>query len=184
LFAYPSVAIERPELPKPPTKKSENNPNEQGKASNASYKMEGEMHYSCSGKSGHRIRGTAAADKFWVRLLSGWFKLNPSRLFMVETLALFVIFAGVFGTLVYRIGRPNRYAQRTNQEFEEDAKKGSLLGAVVIGLERSLRRREADSMIERIIDKDAHVWLVNRRKIPSENRCGRTYLLAKQDLRP
>jgi len=68
---------------------------------------------------------------------------------MVETLALFVNFAGVFGTLVYRIDRPNRYAQRTNQEVEEDAKKGSLLGAVVIGPERSLRRREADYMIER-----------------------------------
>ena len=37
LFAYPSVAIQRPELPKPPTKKSENNPDEQGKTSNASY---------------------------------------------------------------------------------------------------------------------------------------------------
>ncbi|MGB9430634.1 MAG: hypothetical protein WBQ89_00200 [Candidatus Acidiferrum sp.] len=60
---------------------------------------------------------------------------------MVETLALFVILAGVFGTLVYMIGRPNRYAQMTNEEFEEDAKKGSLLGAFVIGLEGRLQDR-------------------------------------------
>jgi hypothetical protein len=56
----------------------------------------------------------------------------------VESLAIFVILAGVFGMLIDRIARPNRYAQMTNEEFEQDAKKGSLLGAVVIGLERSL----------------------------------------------
>jgi len=76
---------------------------------------------------------------------------------MTDTLATFFIVAGVIGALIYAIGRPNRYSKMTDEEFEEDAKKGSLLGAVVIGLERSLRRREAEYMIEEKlrIDKDA-----------------------------
>lgn len=76
---------------------------------------------------------------------------------MTDTVATFLIVAGVIGALIYVIGRPNRYSKMTDEEFEEDAKKGSLLGAVVIGLERSLRRREAEYMIEEKlrIDKDA-----------------------------
>ena len=76
---------------------------------------------------------------------------------MTETLAILVILAAVFGTLIYLMGRPSRYSQMTDQEFEEDAKKESLLGAAVIGFERSLRRREADYIIEEKlrIDKDA-----------------------------
>jgi hypothetical protein len=76
---------------------------------------------------------------------------------MTDTLATFVMVTGVIGALIYVIGRPNRYCKMTGEEFEEHAKKGALLGAVVIGLERSLRRREAEYMIEEKlrIDKDA-----------------------------
>jgi len=73
---------------------------------------------------------------------------------MAETLFIFLIVAGAIGALIYVIGRPNRYSKITDEEFEADAKKGSLLGAVVIGLERSLRRREADYMIEEKLRKD------------------------------
>lgn len=75
----------------------------------------------------------------------------------METLATFLIVAGAIGALIYVIARPNRYSKMTEQEFEEDAKKGSLLGAAVIGLERSLRPRETDYLIEEKlrIDKDA-----------------------------
>jgi hypothetical protein len=76
---------------------------------------------------------------------------------MAETLLILLIVTGAIGALLYVIVRPNRYSKMTEVEFEEDTKKGSLLGAAVIGLERSLRRREAEYMIEEKlrIDKDA-----------------------------
>jgi hypothetical protein len=43
---------------------------------------------------------------------------------------------------------PNRYARMSDQEFEEHTKKSSVLGAAVMGMERALRRREADFVIE------------------------------------
>ncbi|MFI5098691.1 MAG: hypothetical protein ACHQT6_12030 [Candidatus Acidiferrales bacterium] len=76
---------------------------------------------------------------------------------MAETLIIILILAGAMGTLIYVLGRPSRYSRMTDEEFEADAKKGSLLGAAVIGLERSLRRREADYVIEQKlrVEKDA-----------------------------
>lgn len=76
---------------------------------------------------------------------------------MTDTLVFVLIIALAVGALIYAIGRPNRYSKMTDEDFEEDAKKGSLLGSVVIGLERSLRRREADYVIEQKlrIEKDA-----------------------------
>ena len=58
---------------------------------------------------------------------------------------------------MYVIVRPNQYSKITEEEFEKDTKRDSLQGAVVIGLEHSLRRREAEQMIEEKlrIDKDA-----------------------------
>ena len=45
----------------------------------------------------------------------------------------------------------------SDEEFEEDTKRGSVLGSVVIGMERALRRREADLVIkEKLrVEKDA-----------------------------
>jgi len=76
---------------------------------------------------------------------------------MAAILTVILIVGGAIGALIYMIGRPNRYSKMTDQEFEEDAKRGSILGAVVIGLEHSLRRREAEYMIDEKlrIDKDA-----------------------------
>src|SRR5271165_7072265 len=64
---------------------------------------------------------------------------------------------GLIGGLIYGMASPNRYAKMTDQEFEEDTKKSSVLGAAVIGMERALRRREADFVIEQKlrIEKDA-----------------------------
>jgi len=84
------------------------------------------------------------------------FQADVSGVSKAETLVPSLVSAGVIGTLIYRMGRPNRYAGLTEEEFEQNAGKGSHLGAVVIGFERPLCRREADSIIEQTlrIEKD------------------------------
>jgi hypothetical protein len=76
---------------------------------------------------------------------------------LTETLTVILIVAGAIGALGYVISRPSHYSKMTEGEFEADTKRSSILGAVVIGLERSLRRREAEYMIEEKLrnDKDA-----------------------------
>ncbi len=76
---------------------------------------------------------------------------------MLGDIIIFLMVAGLIGGLIYVMASPNRYAKMTDQEFEEDTKKGSALGATVIGMERALRRREADFVIEQKlrIEKDA-----------------------------
>lgn len=83
--------------------------------------------------------------------------MQSEAILLAEILTVILILGGAIGALVYVIGRPNRYSKMTDEEFEEDAKRGSILGAVVIGLEHSLRRREAEYMIEEKlrVDKDA-----------------------------
>jgi hypothetical protein len=56
--------------------------------------------------------------------------------------------AGLIGGLIYVVASPNRYSKMTDEEFEEDTKRSSVLGSVVIGMERALRRKEADFVIE------------------------------------
>jgi hypothetical protein len=70
---------------------------------------------------------------------------------------IFLIVSGLIGSLVCVMASPNRYARMSDQEFEEDTQKSSVLGAVVIGMERALRRREADFAIEQKlrVEKDA-----------------------------
>jgi hypothetical protein len=70
---------------------------------------------------------------------------------------LFFVVAGILGGVVYMMASPNRYSKMSDQEFEEDTKKSSVLGSVIIGLERSLRRHEADLVIEEKLrtEKDA-----------------------------
>ena len=70
---------------------------------------------------------------------------------------IFLIVIGLLGSLVCVMASPNRYARMSDQEFEEDTQKSSVLGAAVIGMERALRRREADFVIEQKlrVEKDA-----------------------------
>lgn len=76
---------------------------------------------------------------------------------MLDTLIAILIGVGALGALVYVISRPNRYSQMSDEEFEEDTKRGPGLGATIIGMERALRRREADYVIEQKlrVEKDA-----------------------------
>jgi hypothetical protein len=64
---------------------------------------------------------------------------------------------GLIGSLVCVMASPNRYARMSDREFEEDTQKSSVLGAAVMGMERALRRREADFVIEQKlrVEKDS-----------------------------
>jgi hypothetical protein len=66
---------------------------------------------------------------------------------MAGVLMLFVA-VGLVALLVYVMGRKDRYTEMTEQEFEEEARKKSFLGAAIMGLEGSLRKREATIMME------------------------------------
>ena len=58
-----------------------------------------------------------------------------------------VVVALIVG-LIALLGSPDRHAQMTEEEFEEEVRKKSLLGAAITGLEGTLRNREATIMME------------------------------------
>ena len=59
-----------------------------------------------------------------------------------------IVVGGVIGLLVYVMGSRDRYEEMSEEEFEEEARKKSLLGAAIMGLEGTLRKREATIMVE------------------------------------
>jgi hypothetical protein len=59
-----------------------------------------------------------------------------------------IVVGGLIGLLVYVMGSRDRYEEMTEEEFEEEVKKNSLLGAAIMGLEGALRKREATIMME------------------------------------
>jgi hypothetical protein len=76
---------------------------------------------------------------------------------VLSDIIIFLMVAGLIGGLIYVMASPNRYAKMTAEEFEEDPKRSSVPGSVVVGMERALRRREADLVIEEKlrVEKDA-----------------------------
>jgi hypothetical protein len=69
---------------------------------------------------------------------------------MAEFSLLLLIVVGIVALLVYVIGRKSPYLEMTDEEFEEQVRKGpgSLVGSAVVGLEGALRKREAAIMME------------------------------------
>lgn len=67
---------------------------------------------------------------------------------VLSDIIIFMMVGGLIGGLIYVMASPNRYAKMTDEEFEEDTKRSSVLGSVVIGVERTLRRKETDFVIE------------------------------------
>jgi len=59
-----------------------------------------------------------------------------------------IVVGALLGALVYMMGSKDRYEEMTEEEFEEEVKKKSLLGAAITGLEGTLRKREATIMME------------------------------------
>lgn len=50
--------------------------------------------------------------------------------------------------LVLVMGRPSRYERMTQEEFEEEAKKSSMLGAAVTGLQKVLEPSRVEHILE------------------------------------
>jgi hypothetical protein len=101
---------------------------------------------------------------------------------VLSDIIIFLMVAGLLGGLIYVMASPNRYAKMTDEEFEEDTK-GSVLGSVVIGMERALRRREADLVIkEKLrVERTRHrMAIVPPRKLPSPRKKSHR---ARRDLR-
>jgi len=78
-----------------------------------------------------------------VQLQSNWLGAR-----MAAFVLMLLIAVGLVALLVYLMGRKDRYAQMTEEEFEQEARKGSYLGAVLMGVEGALRKREAAIMME------------------------------------
>ena len=67
---------------------------------------------------------------------------------MAGFLVALVVAIGLIGLLIYVMASNDRYATMSEEEFEEEAKKKSLLGAAVTGLEYTLRKKEATYVME------------------------------------
>lgn len=72
----------------------------------------------------------------------------------------FVLFAVVILLLIVLvavIGSPDRYAKMSEKEFEQDAERGSLLGAAMLGVAKALRPDRAEQVLEQKqrVEKDA-----------------------------
>jgi hypothetical protein len=89
-----------------------------------------------------------------------------------ETLIIIGIVLVALGSLAYVMGRPNRYSQMTDQEFEEDTKRGPGLGAAIIGMERALRRREADYVIEQKLRVEKNATPSGDKPHPEDDETG------------
>jgi len=59
-----------------------------------------------------------------------------------------VVAIGLIAALIYVIAGKDRYATMSEEEFEEEARKKSLLGAAITGMESALRKREATYVME------------------------------------
>jgi hypothetical protein len=73
---------------------------------------------------------------------------------VVAVVALALILA-----LVYVIGAPDKQAQMTEGEFEAEAKRGSMLGAAFMGVEKVLRPKQIEHVLvqKKRVEKDAAI---------------------------
>ena len=76
---------------------------------------------------------------------------------MVGFLLALIVAIGLIGVLIYVMGSKDRYATMSEEEFEEEAKRKSMLGAAITGMESALRMREAGYVMEvkNKIERDA-----------------------------
>jgi len=67
---------------------------------------------------------------------------------MAAFLITLVIAVGLIAVLAYVMGSKDRYSTMTEEEFEEESQKKSLVGAALTGFELAWRRREAEQVME------------------------------------
>lgn len=61
---------------------------------------------------------------------------------VVGLVALFLI-----GVLIYVLGSASKDSEMTEEEFEAEVKRGSLLGAAFMGVEKALRTKEIEQVL-------------------------------------
>ena len=66
----------------------------------------------------------------------------------MATFFMVVLVLGLIATLIYVMGSKGRYEEMTEEEFEEEAKKKTLIGAALMGFEAAWRRKEAEQVME------------------------------------
>jgi hypothetical protein len=84
---------------------------------------------------------------------------------------------GLIGLLICAMGSEDHYATMSEEEFEEEAKKKSMLGAAITGMESALRRREAGYVMEAKKEDRARRYAVARRQ---ENRLSQILALNRE----
>ena len=67
---------------------------------------------------------------------------------MAGLLITLVVAVGLIALLAYVMGSKDRYSTMTEEEFEEESQKKTLIGAALVGLELAWRRREAEQVME------------------------------------
>ena len=53
----------------------------------------------------------------------------------------------LIGLLIYVLGAPDRHARMTEEEFEEEAQRASMLGAAMVGLDKALRPNRVEHVL-------------------------------------
>ncbi|HXY25399.1 MAG TPA: hypothetical protein VEI73_12160 [Candidatus Acidoferrum sp.] len=67
---------------------------------------------------------------------------------MAGLLITLVVAVGLIALLVHVMGSKDHYSKMTEQEFEEESQKKTLIGSALVGLELAWRRREAEQVME------------------------------------
>ena len=67
---------------------------------------------------------------------------------MAGFLITLLVALGLIALLVYVMGSKDRYETMTEEEFEEESRKKTLIGSALVGLELAWRRREAEQVME------------------------------------
>jgi mannose/fructose/N-acetylgalactosamine-specific phosphotransferase system component IID len=87
------------------------------------------------------------AQRHWHGFLAGtvlkWWKIEMATIVILAVLAAFVALLIGFTT-----GK-DRYAEMSEEEFEAQAKRASLLGAAVMGLQKVLEPKHVEYMMQR-----------------------------------
>ncbi len=67
---------------------------------------------------------------------------------MGEFLIALAVAVGLIALLIYVMGSKGRYEAMTEEEFEEESRKKTAIGAAMVGFESAWRRREAEQVME------------------------------------
>jgi hypothetical protein len=59
-----------------------------------------------------------------------------------------LVAAGLIALLIYVMGSKDRYSSMTEEEFEQESRKKTLIGAALVGFEAAWRRKEAEIVME------------------------------------